>query len=240
MDAPTTGPCRTLVLLPGLDGTGRLIKPLQNAIGQGLETLVIPYPPDDALDYDALCTKIIRELPSQPYAIVAESFAGPIALKIAVRKPKGLRALILSASFAKSPRPWLLPLLSSFLDLRYFRPSVPIWLIRALMVGTEAPEELCNAVQETTAIVDPAVVAFRLSEIGKCDVTADLRSCPVPIFYLNGTRDRLLSKGTLRSILKIRPDVAVIDVPGPHLLLQVAPDACARHISVAVESLHQQ
>jgi hypothetical protein len=32
----------------------------------------------------------------------------------------------------------------------------------------------------------PAVIAFRLQEVIKCDVASALRHCPVPIFYLHG------------------------------------------------------
>ncbi|MFT5181924.1 MAG: pimeloyl-ACP methyl ester carboxylesterase, partial [Alphaproteobacteria bacterium] len=100
-------PNRTLILLPGLDGTGRLFTPLQKALDPNFQTLVFSYPPDDQLGYDGLCSKVERELPETPYVIVAESFSGPIALEIASRKPPGLQALVLSASFAENPRPWL-------------------------------------------------------------------------------------------------------------------------------------
>lgn len=237
MDAPATRPRRTLVLLPGLDGTGRLFRPIQEALGPGIETSVISYPADKPLGYDALWRSVLRELPDEPHAIVAESFSGSIALKVAARKPRGLRALVLSASFAENPRPWLLPAFSRFLGLYSFWPRLPMWLIRASMVGVKAPEELCIAIQKIAENVDPKVMAFRLREIMRCDATADLRACPVPIFYLNGINDRLLSKGALRSISKIRPDATVIDVAGPHLLLQAVPDTCARHIRSALESL---
>ena len=80
-------------------------------------------------------------------------------------------------------------------------------------------------------------MAFRLREILKCDTTADLQICPVPIFYLNGTKDRLLGKGALRLLMETKPDMTVIDVKGPHLLMQAVPDTCARHIGAAADSL---
>ncbi len=229
---------KTLILLPGLDGTGRLFTPLQNALGPDIQTIVISYPSDEPLDYDSLCSKVESELPKTPYAIVAESFSGPIALDIAVRNPRGLQALVLSTSFAANPRPWLSYLLSGFIGAWCFRPQVPIWMIRALMAGADAPAELCRAIQDTVKIVNPEVMALRLREVITLDATASLRNCPVPIYYLNGTKDRLLGKGVLDGLTSIRQDLTVIDVPGPHMLLQAAPDICAHHIKAVIKGLN--
>lgn len=231
-------PDRTLILLPGLDGTGRLFTPLQKALTADFQTLVLSYPPDEPLGYDALCAKVERELPDRPYVIVAESFAGPIALEIASRKPPGLQALILSASFAENPRPWLSFLFGALLGAWCFRLQFPAWAIRALLAGPDAPADLCTAIQDAVKIVNPEVMAFRLSEVIKSDAAEALRNCPVPIFYLNGTKDRLLGKGALNRLSASRQDMTVIEVPGPHMLLQAAPDICAHHIKEIVEGLN--
>lgn len=238
--APKTQPNRALVLLPGFDGTGRLFKPLRKALELNFQMTVISYSADDPKSYDDLCSEILRELPKTPYVIVAESFAGPIALMVAARKPQGLRALVLCATFAKNPRPWLLGLISGLLSPWCFRLSLPTWTIRALLVGAEAPIDLCRAIQAAVSLVSAKVLAFRLGELKKCDATEALLKCSVPIFYLNGAEDRLLGKRALRSLLAAKPDMTVIDVPGPHMLLQAAPDACARHIEAAVGNLDWQ
>jgi pimeloyl-ACP methyl ester carboxylesterase len=115
--------------------------------------------------------------------------------------------------------------------------SLPTWTIRALLVGVEAPIELCRAIQAAVRIVSAKVLALRLNELKECDATEALLKCSVPIFYLHGTEDRLLGKHALQSLLAARSDMTVIDVPGPHMLLQAAPDACARHIEAAVGNL---
>ena len=230
-------PSKTLVLLPGFDGTGRLFKPLRKAMELNFQTTVISYPADVPKSYEELCSEILRELPETPYVIVAESFAGPIALMVAARNPPGLTALVLCATFAKNPRPWLLGLFSGLLSPWCFRLSLPTWTIRALLAGSEAPIELCRAIQAAVKTVSAKVLAFRLGELTKCDATEALQKCSVPIFYLNGTGDRLLGKRALRSLSAARPDMTVIEVPGPHMLLQAAPDACARHIEATVGKL---
>jgi len=228
---------RTLILLPGLDGTGRLFTTFQNALEPTIQTIVFSYPTDEPLAYDALVFKVERELPKTPYVIVAESFSGPIALEVAARKPEGLQALVLSTSFAANPRPWLSFLFSGFFGAWCFRPKIPTWMIRAFMAGADAPDELCKAIQDTIMIVGPEVMALRLREVIRWDATTALQNCPVPIFYLNGTKDRLLGRGALDRLTRARQDMTVIDVPGPHLLLQAAPDICAQHIKTITDGL---
>jgi pimeloyl-ACP methyl ester carboxylesterase len=236
--AHTKHPSKTLVLLPGFDGTGRLFGPLRRVLEPNFQTKVVSYPVDYPKSYDELCSQVERELPKTAYVIVAESFSGPIALMVAARKPQGLRALVLSATFATNPRPWLSVLLSRLLSPWCFRLPLPTWTIRTLMAGAEAPIELCRAIQAAVRIANPMVMAFRLREVMRSDATEALLKCSVPIFYLNGTRDRLLGKRALRSLSAARPDLTIINVPGPHMLLQAAPDTCARHIEAAVEDLN--
>jgi surfactin synthase thioesterase subunit len=43
-----------LVLLPGMDGTDLLFEPLLDALPAEWEPTVVRYPPDEALEYEAL------------------------------------------------------------------------------------------------------------------------------------------------------------------------------------------
>ena len=234
---PTTRSKRTLVLLPGFDGTGSLFTPLRKALDPSIRTEVISYSTDRSQDYDELCSQVLRELPKTPHVIVAESFSGPVALKAVTHRPKGLQALVLSTSFAVNPRPWISLPVRNLLGPWFFRIRPPIWTIRALLAGADASAELCKAVRDTVKTVSPQVLAFRFREVLRADATADLLQCPVPIFYLCGTRDRLLGKGAVRSLSAARPDATIINVQGPHLLLQTAPDVCAAHIETVVTGL---
>ncbi len=96
-----------LVLLPGLDGTGRLFAPLRRELGPHFDSMVVAYPADRLRNYDELSADVAKQLPSSQFTLVAESFSGPVALKVAARNPPGLVAVVLCASFAACPRPWL-------------------------------------------------------------------------------------------------------------------------------------
>lgn len=71
---------------------------------------VVAYPADRVLD-DQLQAFVADRLPGDaPFLLVGESFSGPFAIRIAASRPPGLSGLVLCASFAVSPRPWLGPL----------------------------------------------------------------------------------------------------------------------------------
>ena len=93
-----------LILLPGLDGTGILFADFVKAIDPCVDCLVLSYPKDQPMGYGDLDALVARSLPlSRPYVLLGESFAGPLALRIAARAPVGLVALILCVTFAKNP-----------------------------------------------------------------------------------------------------------------------------------------
>ena len=101
----------TLVLLPGLDGTGDLFAPVVDALGPSVPTQIVRYPLSDASDY-ATCEAIARAaLPTdRSYVLLGESFSGPIAVSIAATAPPGLGGLILCSTFVCNPQPYLRPL----------------------------------------------------------------------------------------------------------------------------------
>jgi len=93
-----------LVLLPGLDGTGELFAPFVGAL-TGIDTRVIAYPADRAMDYPEHEGFVRDKLPrDEDYFLLAESFSGPIGISIAATAPPRLRGLILCGTFA-SRRP---------------------------------------------------------------------------------------------------------------------------------------
>src|SRR3981081_958267 len=99
-----------LLVLPGMDGTGQLLQPFVEAIGARARCTICAYPTHTALDYDQLTKLVEQSVPrNEPWVILAESFSGPIAVKIAAANPRGLKGVILCASFVKNPLPLLAP-----------------------------------------------------------------------------------------------------------------------------------
>src|SRR4051812_248219 len=95
----------TLVLLPGLDGTGELFAAFIAAL-PGRDVRVIAYPADRAMTYSQLEEFVREGLPrGEDYFLLAESFSGPIGISIAATTPPRLKGLILCGTFATNPLP---------------------------------------------------------------------------------------------------------------------------------------
>src|SRR4029453_9407851 len=129
----------TLVLLPGLDGTGELFAEFVAAL-RGHEVHIVDYPRDRAMSYAALEELVRERLPrEQDYFLLAESFSGPIGISIAASSPPHLKGLILCGSFAANPLPALGPLSTLFSYLPAVR--VPAtWTAPWLYAGREPPQ----------------------------------------------------------------------------------------------------
>ena len=96
-----------IILLPGMDGTGSLFYPFTRCLPKHVETKIISYSSQQPLSYRQLEEYVISQLPATgEYILVAESFSGPIAIKIAGRANGGLKAVVLVASFAYAALGW--------------------------------------------------------------------------------------------------------------------------------------
>jgi pimeloyl-ACP methyl ester carboxylesterase len=178
-----------LVLLPGMDGTGELFKPLLQALPRRLEPIVVSYPNSEVRTYKDLAEFVRPYLPTnESYAIVGESFCGPIAIELAAAKPKRLVSLILCCSFARNPHPKIAALKS----LVGIFPSHRLlsMLSGFVLLGADSNQERQSALQSALAKVAPEVLRTRLREILAVDVTRKLGEITVPTLHMRATKDR--------------------------------------------------
>ncbi len=215
-----------LVLLPGLDGTARLFDPVLAALPDSLRAVPIAYPTDAVLGYDELEELLAPLLPQEPFALLGESFSGPLALRLAARCSPRLRAVVLVASFVRSPVAWP-RLLGPLARDALFRVQPPGFAIRRWMVGDDASPALVTLVREAIAGVQPRVVAARVREVLRVDATDALLAIRVPLLYLAGGRDRLVSPGTTAELQRLLPGMEVAVLDAPHLVLQRRPQQAA-------------
>jgi pimeloyl-ACP methyl ester carboxylesterase len=212
-----------------LDGTGTLFSHVIAALDSEFELIVVRYPPDVPLGYAESEAIARRSLPlGRPFILLGESFSGPIAIALAASAPPGLTGLILCGSFASCPRPHLAriwPLLrhlpihsasSSFLS-RYF-------------AGRFSSPELLAALDAARRSVSAPVLKARIAAVCAVDVSNQLRQVRVPILYLRASQDRIVPRSASKKIQRWVPAVRLVDIEGPHYMLQ----ACA---SVAAEAI---
>jgi pimeloyl-ACP methyl ester carboxylesterase len=215
-----------LVLLPGLDGTGKLFSELVKCLGSSVDSLIVAYPKDQPMGYDELEALVWAALPrNQPFVLLGESFSGPIAIRIAARSPAGLVAVVLCGTFAKNPFPWLwwARPLAAYLPLK----SLPRWVRAPLMWGSTSPQRAPAQMERAMAGVSPAVIRRRIAALLAVDESAALGAIRLPTLVLRARRDRVISRAATQWILKILPRTRLVEIDGPHLLLQTRPAECA-------------
>jgi pimeloyl-[acyl-carrier protein] methyl ester esterase len=215
-----------LVLLPGMDGSGDLFAGFAAALGDGITPLVLSYPTDQILSYEGLADFARQQLPAgQPYALLGESFSGPVAIALAAERPPGLTGLILCCTFARNPAPLFRRCASliSFLPVssRLSGLAVPF------LLGRHATPALRQALRAALDRLQPAVLRARLRAVLALDCAAQLSNVAVPVLYLQAAQDRVVSRASGHYIVSLLPSVKVAVLPGPHLLLQTQPAQAA-------------
>lgn len=226
---PTTVGAVTLILLPGMDGTGDLFEPLLSELGSSLETRVVRYPSSEPLDYEALTAIARRSLPSAgPFVILGESFSGPIAIWLASERPAGLAGLVLCASFVSSPIGWS----RSFGSLLEVVPLGRLvhWFAPWKLMGRFRTPGQTSLLLRTLARVPDRVLRARVRAVMAVDVSSQLAQVEVRIMYLQGTEDGLIKQSAVDELVRIAPSIAVRRVTGPHCLLQCSAHHAAREI----------
>lgn len=215
------GQLPSLVVLPGMDGTGELLTDFAAACDGIAAVQIVDYPRDRIETYDAVVARVRALLPSSGrYVLMGESYSGPVALRLAAERPPGLVGVILTASFLAAPWP----------ALRLLRPLVARWslrpdtgpITRALLFGRHGEAVWAERLRAAVSSVSPRVFQRRLLDVLDCDVRLAASRIAVPLLYLRGSEDRLIPERCADEVVAIVPSARIASVEGPHLLLQVA------------------
>jgi pimeloyl-ACP methyl ester carboxylesterase len=226
----------TLVLLPGLDGTGKLFSYFVVALGPSIDTQIVAYPVDQRLGYAELETLVRAALPKGGrYVLLAESFSGPIGIRIAADPPLGLLGLILCVTFAKNPYP-LLAWTHSWAAVFPVR-SLPRWMRAPFMGGGLSADGVPVDVERATASVDEEVLRHRIAAVLAVDETKALARIRIATLVLQATSDHVVPSAASKDILRTLPSAQHIEVEGQHLLLQTRPTECAAAVMGFVKAL---
>lgn len=218
----------TLVVLPGLDGTARLLAGFTDAArAAGFARVeAVAYPTDLALGYPDLETLARDALPRDEHILLlGESFSGPVAIAIAADPPPNLRGLVLSTTFARAPVhvPAVLASLARIAPVR----TLPTTALSFALLGRWATPALEGDLRDALGTVAPDVLRARAEAAMRVDVRDRLARIRVPTLCLRATRDRLLRPATHRTLCAGLADAREVAIDGPHLLLQTRTQAAA-------------
>jgi len=219
----------TAILLPGLDGTGDLFGPFIAAAPQGISTIVVDYPTSEASI--VVLEQRARDKLTNRCIVIAESFSGPIGVRVAT--DDRVQALILCNSFISSP---ILPALRHLVFAPLFAIPIPEFAFRYFLLGQQAHPVLVENAQYALRRLPASVVAQRIRQVFQTNEQNAVRSLRKPVLYLRGLSDNVVAERSWRELQRIRPDAQIVNIRGPHMLFQVSPVECWRAIVKFLEA----
>jgi pimeloyl-[acyl-carrier protein] methyl ester esterase len=211
-----------LLLLPGLHGTEGLFPPLERELPSWIAPTTINYPLDRLHRYDDVLRFILERAPEGHFAVLGDSYSGPLALMVARALPERVTAVILSVTFVTNPMRPMLRWARLFAYTPFVR-IAPLRLVVPILINGTSPRERFERVMREIRSVAPRVLAARLREAIDSDHRADLVACGAPILYIKAANDRIISGRTLRVMKEIKPTIESVELPGPHALLLMNP-----------------
>lgn len=213
------------ILLPGLDGSGQLFEGILQHVPRDQATIVA-YPADTTWGIDDYVAHAEAAVPDDmPCILIAESFSGPIALRLVQRNTR-IRGAVLVASFVTCPHPLLrlVPLRFAGLWRKALRSNA---MLRTFCLGWHASDALVASLKAIVEALPISILQTRLRLLRNLDESGSLARARVPLLLLEASNDKLVCApvdGVGRLVQH-----AVVD--GPHFLLQSRPEECWRTIS---------
>ncbi len=223
----------TLVLLPGMDGTGDLFTEFLSYYDG--DSLVISLPESGPQDHATLANVINNQLPTEDYIILAESFAGGIVPELLKLEPTHMKGVVFVASFLSSPRSYLIGV-AKLLPIKILA-SLPLSNIahRLLFLGQEATKPLLSKFVNVIKSIPKQVLSSRL-EVMKRQQLPQI-TFDIPAIYVQALSDRLIPSQKSREFSKVFTNIKYIEIEGPHFILQAQPKEAAQLVTVAVSSI---
>ncbi|MCC5616023.1 alpha/beta fold hydrolase [Nostoc sp. CHAB 5836] len=213
-----------LVYLPGMDGTGQLLRSQTAGLETGFDVRSLAIPRKDLNTWDML-TKSVLDLihaeleksSQRPVYLCGESFGGCLAMKVAIQAPHLFKRIILinpASSFQL--RPWL----NWASQLTYLVPSGlydlgALGLLPFLASLPRISRSDRHDLLKTMRSVPSETVLWRLSLLREFRVDEEqLGNLTQPVLLIAGGSDRLLPSVTeVKRIANILPNKKIVVLP---------------------------
>ena len=230
------------ILLPGLDGTGNaycwLKRYMLDSGVQPENIYVIPY--EDEYSYEALNLKVKSIITNSvlPVFIIAESFAGPLALTLASENPNKVKKLVLSASFGIKPIcNFIHPLGLSLFNIfpRFLIPvnKIPTVFLHELLLGKYSTPDIKLTMEEIFLNAKQDIFDKRIKSVVSLSNNWEKQWKNIintDVLIIKASKDRLLSKINSNILKENLPKSFLIELEAPHLLLQTNAREAWRYI----------
>lgn len=225
------------VFLPGMDGTGQLLRSQTKGLETAFDVRALAIPPDDLNNWEDLAALVVNlieeELKRGAFRSVylcGESFGGCLALKVALKAPHLFRRIILiNPATSFNQRPWL----GWGAQLNRWVPEF-LHGISALVLFPFLSNLARTAPRDRRALLDamqsvPARIAnWRISLVTEFDVNeTQLRRLTQPILVIAGAADHLLpSVQEAERLVNCLPDAKTVILPNSGHACLLETDVC--------------
>jgi len=224
-----------IILLPGMDGTGRLFHPFLISLPKNIRVDVISYSECKKQNYSEIIEEIKLRLPKEPFVLLAESFSGRIAYQLSLDPNVQIKKLILVASFLSSPLPVLGRLVSYCPIKTLLAFPIPLWLLRHFCFSASTSEQQLKSFRKTIRSVKPEILAYRLRLILRLKKPHLVSS--TDCLVINALNDRLISKAVASDITNYFYRVEKIKIKAPHFLAQTETSQLAEILKAEIEEI---
>lgn len=194
------------VYLPGMDGTGQLLRSQTAGLEVGFDVRCFAIPRKDLTSWDVLTNSVLdlihAELEKSSHRSVylcGESFGGCLAMKVAIKAPQLFKRIILiNPASAFGLRPWL----NWASQITYLVPSGlydvgALGLLPFLASLPRISKSDRHELLRTMRSVPPETVHWRLSLLREFEIDEEkLRQLKQPVLLIAGGSDRLLPSVT--------------------------------------------
>jgi pimeloyl-ACP methyl ester carboxylesterase len=214
----------TVVYLPGLDGTGRLLF-AQERLQRECHLICQRYPNNREHSYQSLADDAARVVEQQgdggPVVILAESFGGGVAIEFVTRYPQLVNRLILVNTFAKYPTGWLVQA-GGFLGL--FLPDRPTprhtrKVRERFLFADDLPREIRNQWWQCVSDVSMAALGHRVGLISGLDRRDDLERITTKTLVVVAKDDRTVPPKAGYLLADKIPDATLYECTGGHTVM---------------------
>ncbi|MEH2023478.1 alpha/beta fold hydrolase [Nostoc sp.] len=213
-----------LVYLPGMDGTGQLLRSQTAGLEAGFDVRCLALPRKDLNTWDVLTKSVLDLIDAElekssqrPVYLCGESFGGCLAMKVAIQAPDLFKRIILinpASSFHL--RPWL----SWASQLTYLVPSElydvgALGLLPFLASLSRISQSDRHDLLKTMRSVPVETVLWRLSLLREFHVDEEqLSRLTQPVLLIAGASDRLLPSVTeVNRIANLLPNNKIVVLP---------------------------
>jgi pimeloyl-ACP methyl ester carboxylesterase len=207
-----------VVLLPGLHGSTALYDAFVALAPPWARCVPIALPTLGDQSLSGLTTTLEAELKRlEGFVLVAESYSGPIAARIAARLGQKVGLLVLCNPLVEMSVGLPAGLAASFARWQ----GMPAWMAGAVLAGGD--RALGKAALDGIRALPKEVLEARLTSAFAATSEELAPFLVAPILAVLGSRDRLVSPGRARSLLQRVPFSTVVELDAPHLVVQTKP-----------------